>query len=235
MISRRALWIGAAVLLAGCSERSTPGAPSAAPAASPAAAPVAPSTDPLRDPRHPEMNRTAPAEFRVRVETSRGPFTVLVVRAWAPRGADRFYNLVRHGFYDEARFFRVIPGFVAQFGIHADPSVSTAWREAAIPDDPPRQSNLRGTVVFATAGPNTRTTQVFINFRDNPRLDRMGFAPFGKVIQGMEIVDALYSGYGEGPPQGIGPRQDLLQKEGNAYLKKEFPELDFVKTARLEP
>lgn len=233
MIPRRALRaVAAAAALAACSERSTP-PPAPAPAAAPPAA--APAADPLRNPAHPEMGRTAPAEFRVRFETSRGPFTVLVVRAWAPRGADRFYNLVRHGFYDEARFFRVLAGFVAQFGIHGDPAVSAAWREATIPDDPPQQSNVRGTVVFATAGPNTRTTQVFINFRDNARLDRMGFAPFGKVIEGMEVVDALYSGYGEGPPQGIGPRQDLIQKEGNAYLKRDFPELDYVKSARLAP
>jgi peptidyl-prolyl cis-trans isomerase A (cyclophilin A) len=232
MIPKRALLVAAAALAA-CSERAEP--PAASPAPAPATSAPTSSAEPLRDPRHPEMNRPAPSEFRVRVETSRGPFTVLVVRAWAPRGADRFYNLVRHAFYDEARFFRVVPGFVAQFGIHGDPAVSAAWREAAIADDPPQQSNVRGTVVFATAGPNTRTTQVFVNFRDNTRLDRMGFAPFGKVIEGMEVVDALYSGYGEGPPQGIGPRQDLIQKEGNAYLRREFPELDFIKSARVAP
>jgi peptidyl-prolyl cis-trans isomerase A (cyclophilin A) len=157
-----------------------------------------------------------------------------VTREWAPRGADRFYNLVKNGFYDDVRFFRVIPNFMAQFGIHGDPAVAAAWRMARINDDPVKQSNKRGFVVFATAGPNTRTTQLFINFKDNAAsLDKQGFAPFGRVVTGMETVDKIYDGYGEGAPRGKGPDQGRAQAEGNAYLSKEFPRLDFIKSATI--
>src|SRR5215468_12784976 len=137
------------------------------------------------------LNEQAPATFKVRFDTSKGLFVVEVTRAWAPKGADRFYNLVKNGFYDNVRFFRVISGFMAQFGINGDPAIMANWRTAQIPDDPVTQSNTRGMITFATAGPNSRTSQVFINFADNSRLDQSGFAPFGKVISGMNVVDAL--------------------------------------------
>lgn len=175
----------------------------------------------------------APASFKANFDTSKGLFVVTVNREWAPRGADRFYNLVKGGFYDEVRFFRVIPGFMAQFGIHGDPAVATAWRSARIGDDPVKQSNKRGFVVFATSGPNTRTTQLFINFGDNAALDKQGFAPFGQVTQGMDVVDKIYSGYGEGAPRGKGPEQGRAQAEGNAYFTKDFPRLDYIKTATI--
>jgi peptidyl-prolyl cis-trans isomerase A (cyclophilin A) len=186
--------------------------------------------------RHPTtaaMAARAPATFRARFETSKGDFVIEVQRDWAPFGADRFYNLVKSGYFDGARFFRVIPGFMAQFGIHGDPHVSAVWRGATIPDDPVRQHNTRGMVSFATAGPGTRTTQLFINFADNSRLDGMGFAPFGRVAEGMEVVDRLHGGYGEGAPGGRGPDQGRIQAEGNAYLERQFPELDQVKRATI--
>jgi peptidyl-prolyl cis-trans isomerase A (cyclophilin A) len=177
------------------------------------------------------LNAKAPAVYQAKFETSKGPFVVEVHRDWAPIGADRFYNLVKNGFYDNARFFRVIEGFMVQFGINGDPKVAAAWRDADIKDDPAKQSNARGTITFATAGPNTRTTQVFINFADNAPLDGQGFAPFGKVVSGMEVVDSLYAGYGEGAPNGNGPDQGRVQGQGNAYLEQDFPKLDFIKAA----
>ena len=189
------------------------------------------SASPLGNPAM--LNETAPAAYRAKFETSKGEFVIEVQREWAPEGADRFYNLVKNGFYDGVRFFRVLNGFVAQFGIHGDPKVAATWRDERIPDDPVRQSNTRGFVTFATAGPNTRTTQVFINYGDNSRLDGMGFAPFGRVVLGMEVVDALYAGYGEGPPRGQGPNQGRIQAEGNAYLESEFPQLDSVVRATI--
>jgi cyclophilin family peptidyl-prolyl cis-trans isomerase len=180
-----------------------------------------------------ELNEKAPDTYRARFTTSKGDFVIEVTRAWAPHGADRFYNLVTNGFFDDCRFFRVVYGFMVQFGIHGDPALATAWRNASIKDDPVKQSNRRGMVTFATAGPDTRTTQVFINFKDNAGLDGQGFAPFGQVVEGMSVVDSLYSGYGEGRPSGGGPDQGRLQMEGNAYLKREFPKLDSVKTAKV--
>ncbi|MBI4370882.1 MAG: peptidylprolyl isomerase [Elusimicrobia bacterium] len=178
----------------------------------------------------------APDVYKVRFSTTKGDMIVEVRRAWAPRGADRFHALVRSGFYDDTAFFRVIDGFMAQTGIHGDPAVAARWRGAAIPDDPPAgQSNRRGMVTFATAGPDTRTTQIFFNFRDNSMLDGQGFVPFGKVIEGEGVLDSLYRGYGEGLPLGSGPEQGRLQAEGSAYLKAEFPKLDYTKTARLVP
>ena len=179
-------------------------------------------------------NEPAPASYKVKFDTSKGVFIVQVTRAWSPQGADRFYNLVKSGFFDNVRFFRVVSGFMVQFGIHGDPNVMVKWRDAPIKDDPVTQSNKRGFITFATAGPNTRTTQVFINFDDNSRLDGMGFSPFGQVISGMNVVDALNSEYGEGAPRGRGPDQSRLQREGNAYLAKEYPRMDFVKKATIE-
>jgi len=181
------------------------------------------------------LNEQAPATYKAKFDTSKGAFIVEVHRDWAPNGADRFYNLVKNGYFDNARFFRVVSGFMVQFGLHADPRVSAQWRGARISDDPVRQSNQRGMITFATAGPNTRTTQVFINFADNSRLDRQGFAPFGQVVSGMNIVDALYAGYGEGAPSGMGPEQGRIQQEGNAYLAKDFAKLDYIKKATIEP
>jgi peptidyl-prolyl cis-trans isomerase A (cyclophilin A) len=158
----------------------------------------------------------APATYKVKFETSKGDVTIEVHRDWAPKGADRFYNLVKSGFYDNVRFFRVLSGFMAQFGINGDPALMAKWRKTPITDDPVKQHNTRGTVTFATAGPNTRTTQMFINFGDNSQLDGMGFAPIGKVTSGMNVVDKLYAGYGEGAPRGAGPDQQRMQMEGNA-------------------
>ncbi len=179
------------------------------------------------------LKEKAPETFKVDFDTSKGKVVIEVTRAWAPNGADRFYNLVKSGYFNDTRFFRVISGFMVQFGIHGDPAVSAAWRMARIPDDPVKESNKRGYVTFATAGPNTRTTQVFINFRDNAGLDGQGFAPFGRVISGMDVVDKLHAGYGEGAPSGRGPNQAQIQAEGNAYLTKSFPQLDYVKTATI--
>jgi peptidyl-prolyl cis-trans isomerase A (cyclophilin A) len=189
--------------------------------------------EPLLRPAPRAERAAAPDTFSVRFETSRGPFVVQVYRDWAPHGADRFYYLVRNGFYDGVRFFRIIDGFMAQFGINGDPKISAAWREARIQDDPVKQSNRRGFITYAMAGPNTRTSQVFINFGDNSMLDKQNFSPFGRVSSGMEVVDALYNGYGEGAPRGQGPDQGRVQAEGNAYLAKNFPRLDFVKKATI--
>jgi peptidyl-prolyl cis-trans isomerase A (cyclophilin A) len=177
----------------------------------------------------------APDTYKVRFATSKGDLVVTVERKWAPLGADRFYTLVKSGFYDGARFFRVLPGFVVQFGIAGDPALNAKWHNANLPDDPVAQSNRRGTVSFATGGPNTRTTQVFINLSDsNARLDARGFSPFGTVTQGMEIADQFFSEYGEGPPRGRGPAQDRAEAEGNAYLEREFSKLDYIKKATIE-
>ena len=181
------------------------------------------------------LNAQAPAVYKVRLDTSKGTVVLEVHRDWAPHGADRFYNLVKNGFYDGDRFFRVISGFMVQFGINGNPSISARWRDANIPDDPVTQSNQAGYITFATRGPNTRTTQVFINYADNRGLDNQGFAPFGRVISGIEVVNALYNGYGEGAPQGQGPRQDLIQSQGNAYLVKQFPKMDYIKKATITP
>jgi len=180
------------------------------------------------------LTEKSPPTYKVRFDTSKGPFVVEVHRDWAPNGADRFYNLVRNGFYDETRFFRVISGFMVQFGINGDPAISGPWRSATIKDDPAKQSNKRGTITFASAGPDSRTSQVFINFADNSQLDHHGYSPFGQVTSGMGVVDALYSGYGEGAPSGRGPEQGRIQREGNAYLKKDFPNLDYVNKATIE-
>ena len=183
----------------------------------------------LLDPKNPALNEKAPDVFKVQFTTSKGDFVVEVDREWAPNGADRFYNLVNAGFYDDCRFFRVIPNFMAQFGLNGDPKVSAAWMNAKIPDDPVKQSNKRGFLSYAMAGPNTRTTQLFINFKDNSRLDESGFAAFGKVVKGMEVVDLIHSGYGENPRE----TQGMIQSKGNTYLAENFPKLDYIKSARV--
>jgi peptidyl-prolyl cis-trans isomerase A (cyclophilin A) len=180
------------------------------------------------------LDERAPSRFVVDFETSRGTFTVLVNRSLASRGADRFYNLVKNGWYDDVRFFRVIEGFVAHFGIYGDPALNAIWRNARIEDDPVRSSNRRGTITFVATGPGTRTAQLFINLADrNSLLDSQGFAPIGEVIAGMNVVDSLYAGYGEGAPRGSGPDQLRIQAEGNGYLIANFPRLDYVHTARV--
>lgn len=181
------------------------------------------------------LTTKAPETYEVRFITTKGDFTIKVTREWSPLGADRFYNLVRHHYYDNASFFRVLKGFVVQWGISAYPPVTAAWEHAPIKDDPVKQSNLRGYVTYATSGPNTRTAQLFINLGDNQRLDGMGFAPFGQVTDGMSVVDSLYSGYGECAPDGHGPAQDQIEKSGKPYLDKDFPNLDSVKTTNLTP
>ena len=182
-----------------------------------------------------KLSEKAPESFKAQFSTTKGKFTVEVTRSLAPNGADRFYNLVRSGYFKDIVFFRVIPGFMCQFGIHGDPKVSEVWRKAAITDDPVKGSNKRGAITFATAGPNTRTTQLFINFGDNSRLDSMGFSSFGKVTEGMDVVDKINGEYGEGAPSGRGPNQSRIQAEGNAYLKKDFPNLDSIKSVAIVP
>ena len=187
----------------------------------------------LSDPS--KLTETAPATYKAKFSTTQGDFVIEVQRELAPNGADRFYNLVKNGYYDDTAFFRVVDGFMVQFGISGDPALNDVWRQARIPDDPVMGQNTRGMVTFATSGPNSRTTQVFINFVDNVNLDAMGFAPFGKIVSGMEIVERLYKGYGEGAPRGAGPNQMLIQSKGNAYLKSDFPQLDYTKKATIEP
>jgi homoserine O-acetyltransferase len=191
---------------------------------------------PLLDPDSPEMNERAPDSFRVRLETTKGVATIEVVRAWAPIGADRFYNLVRHGYYDGVRFHRVIEGRFAQFGIQGDPRLSKLWRNRTLEDDPRKESNRRGTIAYAFAVPNGRATQVFINLRDNSEThDREGFAPFGRVIEGMDVIDSLYAGYGETSGGGIrAGKQDPLFDFGNAYLDASYPRLDSIVRAAIE-
>jgi len=181
--------------------------------------------DPLLDPA--ALAEQAPETFRVRFETTKGSFVVESHREWAPLGVDRFYNLVRGGFFDDTGFFRVVPGFVVQFGLNGRADVNAVWRQARIKDDPVKQSNHKGYLTFATAGPNTRTTQLFINLQDNNRLDGMGFAPIGQVVEGMDVVESINAEYGERP------RQDLITGQGNDYLKKSFPNLDFTVKATI--
>jgi peptidyl-prolyl cis-trans isomerase A (cyclophilin A) len=191
---------------------------------------------PLLNPAAPELNRTAPDISRVRLDTSQGVILIELRREWSPHGVDRFYNLVFAGYYDQARFFRVIAQRWAQFGINGDPAIAKAWRTQTIPDDPRRESNTRGTVAFAFAAPNGRTTQVFINLRDNSAThDREPFVPIGRVIEGMDVADRIYYGYGEGSGSGIrAGKQDALFNGGNAYLRQNFPLLDWIRRAVVE-
>jgi peptidyl-prolyl cis-trans isomerase A (cyclophilin A) len=196
-------------------------------------APAAAQAPSLKNPA--SLKEMAPPTYKVKFDTSVGVFVIQVNRDWAPLGADRFYNLVKSGFYDDARFFRAISGFMVQFGINADPAVSAAWRNARIGVDPVKQSNKPMFITYAMGGsPDTRTTQVFINYGNNGNLDAMGFAPFGEVIEGKDVVNKIHTGYGEGAPRGKGPEQGRVQMEGNAYLTKEFPKLDFIKKATIE-
>jgi peptidyl-prolyl cis-trans isomerase A (cyclophilin A) len=207
-------------------------APAAAPAAPAAegavpAAEAAPAKKGLLSPA--KLDEQAPPKYKAKFTTTKGAFVLEVTRDWAPLGADRFYNLVKNGFFDGVKFFRVIKGFMVQFGISGDPKISAAWRDAEFKDDPVKQSNQRGTISFATKGPNTRTTQVFINYVDNSRLDGMGFSPFGKVVSGMDVLDQLFGEYGGAPSE----QQPRIQDEGNAFLEREFPKLDAVKKAEI--
>ena len=223
-------------LIPGCGKQSPKDAASSP--ASPSSTPqklTEPKSAKLLSPDAPAMNQRSPDRFLVRLETSKGAFVLEINRDWAPLGADRFFNLVSAGYYDQARFFRVIKGRWAQFGIHADPKIATLWRKKTIPDDPRRQSNTRGTIAYAFAVPDGRTTQVFINLRDNSAThDAEPFVPFGKVIEGMEVVDALNSEYGESAGGGIrAGKQDKLFEEGNAYLERGFPRLDYLVRAEV--
>lgn len=183
----------------------------------------------LADPS--QLTETAPDVYRARFETSKGPFVIEVHREWAPLGGDRFYNLVKNGFYDGTRFFRVRSGFMAQFGLNGDPNIQLAWQRASLRDEPPMKSNTRGYVSFTKENlPNTRFTQIFVNYGDNSYLDEQGFAPFGQVVTGMDVVDRLFS-----PPRENEPDQRRILREGNEYLQKEFPQLDFVKKATIVP
>jgi peptidyl-prolyl cis-trans isomerase A (cyclophilin A) len=186
------------------------------------------------------LNETAPDNFQAKFVTTKGTFVIQVRRSWSPNGADRFYNLVKNGYYDNCRIFRIVPGFMMQFGINGDPKVNAVWSKAVIKDDPVKQSNRKGYVSFAKGGPNSRTTQIFINFDDqNILLDGQGFSPFGTLTKGTDIVMSndprvgFYNEYLDGPPQGKGPDQGKIQLEGNAYLDKNFPKLDFIKTATI--
>jgi peptidyl-prolyl cis-trans isomerase A (cyclophilin A) len=214
-------------------------APPTAPPPPPAAAAPAGST-PLAGTLHPALldpskaGEKAPDAFKARFTTSKGNFVVEVHRDWSPNGADRFYNLVKLGFFDDTRFFRAISGFMVQFGISGDPAVAAKWQNANIPDDPVVQSNRAGFVTFAqTSMPNSRSTQVFINYGNNVNLDGMRFAPFGQVTEGMNVVESLFTGYGEGAPGGAGPAQGRIQAQGNAYLDQSFPKLDAIKHAEI--
>lgn len=219
-------------------KKEAPSTPTTAPAVSaskpettaPAASGGTPDASALTNPSL--ATATAPETYAVKLETTKGDIIIDVTRASAPLGADRFYNLVKIGYYNDVAVFRVVSGFMAQLGISGDPKLNAIWREARITDDPVTLSNVRGAVSFATSGKDSRTTQFFINFVNNSRLDGMGFSPIGKV-RDMAIVDELHSGYGEGAPGGAGPSQPLMQREGNVYLRRDFPLLDYIKKASI--
>lgn len=203
-------------------------------AAAPPEADEAPVSEVLTNPLDPELHMMAPATFQARFTTTKGVFVVELHRDWAPNGVDRFFNLVRHGFYDGVKFFRVLDGFMAQFGIHRDPSIQQHWRTASLVDDPVIESNTRGRLTYANTGtPNSRSTQLFINFGDNSRLDNLRFTPIGEVVEGMDVVEQLYSGYGEGYPRGPGPDQAQIQMRGNEYLEADYPLLDAVERVEI--
>ncbi|HWB83732.1 MAG TPA: peptidylprolyl isomerase [Bryobacteraceae bacterium] len=179
-------------------------------------------------------NEQAPELFRVNLDTTKGPVVIEIHRDWAPIGVDHFYNLVKTGFYDGDRFFRIVRNFVVQFGINGDPKTNSLWANSNLPDDPVKESNVAGTLTYATAGPNTRSTQMFINLRNNASLDQQGFAPIGKVVSGMAAVESLYSAYGDMPPQGEGPDPSAIEAQGNEYLDAHFPRLDYIKKATVQ-
>ncbi len=186
------------------------------------------SPPPRQARREPALPAEMPEVWRARFQTTQGPFVIEVQKAWAPKGAERFWKLVTSRFFDDSRFYRVRPGFIVQFGLAGDPSVQSLWNTAPLADDPRRGSNVRGTVSFAQSGPGSRRTQVFVNLKDNLRLDRDGFVPFGRVIEGMEVFDKLYAGYGEWSPPGRGPEAARIQTQGNRYLDAQFPRLDRI-------
>jgi peptidyl-prolyl cis-trans isomerase A (cyclophilin A) len=246
------LLIAAALFASSCEENakptlSPPGGPPSSPEKSsgpakseeskiePTAAesePAAEKNPALLDPS--KATEKAPDTFQAKFTTTKGDFVIEVTRDWAPNGADRFYNMVKIGYLNNVAFFRNIEGFMVQFGINGDPAVNKKWKVSNIKDDPVVESNKPGYVTFAQSGaPNSRSTQVFINFGDNSRLDQDRFAPFGRVVEGMDVVKKLYNGYGEGAPRGLGPDQTRVQAEGNAYLKKSFPKLDYIKKAEI--
>jgi peptidyl-prolyl cis-trans isomerase A (cyclophilin A) len=187
--------------------------------------------------RKPAADPPAPATYRVLLQTTKGDVVILVHRDWSPIGADHFYRLVKAGFYNDNAFFRALPNFVVQWGINGNPKINQQWSAISIKDDPPKVSNKIGTVVFAKTGePDSRTTQVFINLRDNSAsLDPQGFTPFGEIVQGMENIEQIYMGYGDGPPHGQGPDQEAISQNGNAYLRQNYPKLDYIKSATIIP
>jgi peptidyl-prolyl cis-trans isomerase A (cyclophilin A) len=199
----------------------------------PAARPLTRADSALLAPESDAFKQSPPDTFYVELATNEGALTLEIIRAWAPLGADRFYNLVRNGFFDGTRFFRVVPGFVAQFGVKGQPAVDAAWADQQLPDDPPRVSNLEGTIAYAMAGPGTRVSQVFINYHDNPGLDAQGFAPFGRVVHGNGVLLRLNSEYGEPSPLGRGPAWQCVLEGGNAYLEERYDRLDYVESARV--
>lgn len=212
--------LAAAVLLAGAGCSGARGR-------SEAAASPAEQRARLLQPGDDHWRRPAPEKFDVAIETTKGTFVLAIERALAPRGVDRFYQLVQAGYFDDSRFYRVVPGFIAQFGVAGDPAVARAWKDRPIDDDSVRASNVRGTIAFAMNGPNTRTTQLFISLVDNSRLDAQGFSTLGRVVSGMDVVDRLYGGYGENAGGGIrGGRQGRMMAEGNAHLDRDYPMLD---------
>ncbi|HVC08605.1 MAG TPA: peptidylprolyl isomerase [Elusimicrobiota bacterium] len=234
------LFAVASIALCACQSPSAPAQPTQTTAPAPQA--QAQAAQPASSAQNPALTNPsladaqAPQTFRARFSTTKGDFVVEVHRDWAPQGADRFYNLVKIGYFNGDAFFRVVKGFMVQFGINGSPAINAAWHAADIPDDPAvGRSNSTGMVTFATAGPNTRTTQIFINYGNNSFLDSQGFTPFGQIVEGMNVVESLYAGYGDGPPSGSGPDQGRLQSEGNSYLQSSFPNLDYVKTAVIEP
>lgn len=205
------------------------------PCAAPAPAPLTAADSVLLRPVDAAFAAVPPDTFYVELATSEGTLALEVIRAWAPAGADRFYNLVRNRFYDGSRFFRVVPGFVAQFGVNGHPAVDSAWAEHRLPDEPPRVGNLEGTIAYAMSGPGTRGTQVFINYRDNPGLDGEGFAPFGRVVRGNGVLLRLNSEYGEPAPLGHGPSWQCVLEGGNPWLEQRYERLDRVDSARIVP
>ncbi|HET9833024.1 MAG TPA: peptidylprolyl isomerase [Vicinamibacterales bacterium] len=219
----------ATVALAAQTSTPKPAAPKPAAPAAAAPKPAAPAPNRLLNPA--ALTAKAPETFKVKFDTTKGPIVLELHRDWAPKGVDRFYNMTRNGFFNGVRFFRVIPNFMAQFGINGDPAVNEAWEKARLADDPPNgKSNVRGILTYGTAGqPNSRGTQLFINYKDNSYLDKTGFVPIGEVVEGMELVDMLYADYGAAPQN----EQNTLVSQGNKYMQTKYPKLDYVKTATI--
>ena len=223
MLKKLTTTLLAAVVIVGCGNGDSANAADAA-------ADAAKVKSVLMNKDSPEMKKQAPEKYKARFETGKGAFVIEVERKLSPRGADRFYNLVNNGYYDGVKFFRVSPGFVVQWGMHGDPAINAIWSEARIMDDPVATSNVKGSITFAKPqAPNARSTQVFINFKDNSFLDKMGFPPFGHVVEGMEVVEALNGEYGEAPT----PKQGEIAARGNAFLNEAFPNLDTILSAKI--